>query len=556
MGSSGIGDILNIARGSLNVNSQSVRVIGNNIANVNTPGYTRRTTNLVSRDATEASQLGFGNGVKIQSVVRNVDDFLNNQYLTNISGRSRSEARSDLLTRAESSFALDGGPGTIGYELTNFFSSLSTLATNPSSVTLRSDVISKGQSLTDAINGSYNQVAGLQREADNRLGSLVGQVNTLTATVADLNSQILATENGDQENLGLRDQRDNAIQQLSGLIGIDTVEDDRGVVNVSLHNGFSLVTGVSSRDLEFEKSPDFAPVGGYPPGLDGNALGFIVYDFDASSSGTSHLNLTNLLASGGGEIGGLLSLRGVQDDTDTTAFDAVGDLPEVASRVEAIARDLLTTFNQMYMGDVNGDGVINSSDDENSGTAAINASAVDLDGGTPGTFGMFNFSGATDNGDGLATSADLSAINKASYAAVLNFAISDPRKIALAFDTNTTAGAVAGSPGDARNITGLLAARDATRTFSAGNYSQSTTIDQVYNDLVGDVGNKSATAAKELSIQQDQENQIKELVSSVSGVNLDEEFANLIKFQRAFEGSARLVSVGDQLLQTILQLAG
>src|SRR5690606_21617175 len=109
--------------------------------------------------------------------------------------------KDEFLERAEATFSLDATQGRIGYELSKFFSALEDLEGSPSSIPLRSGVIQQGQILADSIRSTYGVIAGLQREADSRLVVLVSEVNRITEGIAALNSQIVAGENGSQENL-------------------------------------------------------------------------------------------------------------------------------------------------------------------------------------------------------------------------------------------------------------------------------------------------------------------------------------------------------------------
>lgn len=540
-----IGALLDLSRRSLNTQSIAIKVTGDNIANVNTPGYSRRRADLVTTQPSGAENLQVGSGVAVERVVRIVDAFLNTALNERISDRAQAEARADILGRAEDVFSLENGPGHIGFELTQFFSSLQDLASNPSDIALRNQVLQNGDSLVKSINAAYNHVATLQREADNRVIGLVGDVNRLSAQIAQLNGEISTTEVADQENLTLRDQRDEAVRQLSELVPVSTVEQADGTIIVSLANGFALVNGATSRALEATATPSFAPVGGYPPALDSGQLSHIVFDFDPTG-GASHVDLTHVIRAGGGEVGGLLAVRGTQSAGDTSAFDADGALVDIASRVEAITRDLLTRFNAEYRGP-----------DEDGGTAGLQPSSFGLDGSQPGVFGLFTFAGAVDDGDGQATAADLTANGHPNYASRLQFGVTDPRAFAAARDLDPAAGATSFAPGDAANIQGLLAQRDVAPTpFTVGNFTMTTPIEGVYIDAVALAGGASARARSDAAAAKAQEDQTNELRQSISGVNLDEEFSKLIQFQRAFEASARLVRVGDELLGQILQLLG
>jgi flagellar hook-associated protein 1 len=545
-----IGSLLNISRRALDAQSTSISVVGNNIANVNTKGYTRQRADLVATSGANVSKTNPGTGVEVARIIRMADEFINRDLVNRTGDRSKAEVKSEFLRRAESPFGIEGQPGTISFQLNAFFSSLEDLQANPSDIPLRTQVLQKGSDLVFAVNETYNSVSRLQREADQRLNVVVSEVNRLTNGIAELNAQISKSERPEQQALNLRDQRDNLLLELGQLISFNTVESSRGEVDVYLSSGFSLVRGSSNQEIEVTFAPSFAPAPGYPPGLDGNGLSHIVYDY----GGGSHVDLTSMIKGGGGELAGLLELRGTQSTADTNAFDADGQLVDIASHIEVIARDLLLRFNLEYLGP-----------DEDGGTPGHQPSSFDLNGNSPIPFGLFSFRGANagnsfgdlDN-DGIPSINDLNALIATSqvgtFAGNLTFAVSSERSLAAARDLDPDPGVTSWASGDASNITGLLSQRGTILNYSLGNFNATSTIDGVYSLAVSSAGGKAARARDDLDIFRSRETQIRELQQSFSGVNLDEEFAKLIQFQRAFQGAAKLIRIGDDLTTDLLNL--
>lgn len=539
MGRGGIDSLLNVSKSALFAQTQAIRVIGDNIANVNTPGYTRRKAELVALSTAGTSSLSIGTGVDVNRIVRITDRFINAQLLDRVSDRADASIRDELLSRAEAPFAVDG-TGNIGFYLSEFFSALEDLAANPSDIGLRQNVLEKGSTLTTSVSETFNSLASLQREADSRIGVILRDVNRITQDLAEVNTEIQKAEISDQEALALRDQRDGLLKELSEYVSFDTVEANDGTLVVTLASGFSLVDGSGSHQLEFIPDPSFAPPGGFPTGVDGLSLGHIVYDFDPTA-GQSHVDLTHVIAGGGGELAGLLKFRGTQDPGDTSPFDANGGVVELAARVEAIARDLLTRFNQAYQG------------------PSANEPALDLNGNSPSEFGLFTFNGAADVvNDDMATMADLNAIGFANYASRIQFGVTTPEGFAAAVDQNPAAGAPVLAPGDSRNIDRLLAAREATQNYSLYGVGTlpTTTIEEMYQTTVTAAGSLSSSAKNSAISAAAREAQVEALQANVSGVSLDEEFANLINFQRAYEGSARMIRIADELMVEIINLLG
>lgn len=543
----GIDGLLNISRRSLLAQSEAIQLIGNNVANVNTEGYSRRKIVLESTvSQSVGSDQNLGSGVEVARIIRSVDAFLNKESLSRINDQAKASIRDQILSKAEAIFSLDQTEGQIGYQLSEFFAALEDLATNPSSIPLRSQVIERGTDLCQSIQSNYNVIADLQREADDRLKTQLAEVNRLTAQMAELNGQLRGSRS-DQENINLLDERDQVLRDLAELINFKTVENEDGSMLVYLQNGFGLVVGSQNKELEYTTSPSFAPVGGFPAGLDGAGIGHVVYDFDPDEVNTSHIDLTELLAQGGGEIGGLLTLRGYQDSTDTSSFDAQGDLVEIGARIESIARYLLTTFNEQYLG----------SDEDGNAANGLQPSSGDLDGDAPGVYGLFTFNGAADsNSDTLPN--DLTALGHTSYASILEFAVSAPEDLAAALDLDAAASSTSFAPGDSSNISRLLSLRtpDPLPTFSIGNFSEQGSLESIYESTVSYVGNLRSRVSKELSLATTRAEQTEALRQSTAGVNLDEEFASLINFQRVYQGSARLIGIADTLFKDLIGLLG
>ncbi|MCB0360230.1 MAG: flagellar hook-associated protein FlgK, partial [Bdellovibrionales bacterium] len=444
--------------------------------------------------------------------------------------------------------------------LANFVTSLQNLEGDPASIPLRESVIQAGQKLTNSLSTSFNSIATMQREADNRIKTLVGQMNSISEDIADLNSRITLSEIGLQENLTLRDQRDAKLQELAEIVSFDTVELNDGSINVTLPGGFPLVIGSNFRALDTTTNPSFLPAPtppaiAFPTGLDGAALNWITYDF----GGGSESDFTTQIASGEGELAGLLQLRGVQGTTDVRPFDASGDLVEVASRLEAITLILLSDINTPYLGTGDGD---------NSTPLVIDPNSVDLNGNNPVTYGLFGAFGIpsgtldVDGNRRPSVAGDLNpyaiANNLPSYTSLLQFVPSQPEDIAAAIDEDPGPGAPVWSPGDGRVLRNVIERLSRQNVgLTVGSYTvNNRTLDDIYAEVTSYVGNAKNQAQDDYDIAVDKEQTIGEFQASVSGVNLDEEFAKLILYQRGFEGAARMIRLGDDLLGEVVGLLG
>jgi flagellar hook-associated protein FlgK len=309
-----------------------------------------------------------------------------------------------------------------------------------------------------------------------------------------------------------------------------------------------LVNGNNSRDLQVTTSPSFA-TGGVPPLLNGNLPNYIVYDY--GSGGTpAHIDLTQVLKGGSGTVGGLLQLRGYAAPNSSSAtptpFEADGILTEMGARVEAITQQLLTTFNSAYLGD-----------DLDSGTVGHQPSSVGLDGTIPSVYGFFDFeySGAKNpTGGGLPDEDINNHAGVSNYSSRLQLTISDPRQIAAALNTGTI-GTPVFAQGDGQILEALSAIQnDSTLDFNVGSVSFTGTFGGAYAEAVGFVGNTKQGADIQRDVSADNLITAQNSRDEVSGVSLDEEFANLIKFQKAYQASAKMIKIADTLLDQIVNL--
>lgn len=540
--------ILGSSISSLTAQQALIANTSNNIANVNTPGYSRRIIDVESRGdvANVGTILQIGSGVQLSEIKRLTNEFLEYQLRTSNSRKGNANIRNDYLSSVEPAFALDGPQNTVGAALNNFFSAVSQVGVNPTNVDLRINVMQRGEDLISTIKSSFNTVANIQSELNQRVGLEVNAVNSMTEQIAVLNSQIGTREASGIGAIDERDQRDVLLNKLAEKISFKTLETPNGMINLYLDNGFPLVNQETSRALEVTTSPSFAAAS-LPRSLSGDVLSYITYDF-GSPQAPSHLDLTQLIKNGSGALAGILQLRGTTDPSNTSAFQAEGDLVAIASRIEAISRALLTTVNQAYRGV-----------DEDSGTAGLQPNSGDLFGNTPSVFGLFDydFSGVKDvDGDGIPTLSDLDGTTPsvANFSSLLKLGFTDPSAFAAARDNDPTQGSTVFPPGDGQNAAAVAALRSQSFTFSLGSFNFTGTLEEAYNSSVSYVGNSKSAAQVEVDVANSMLEAAQNKRDEFAAVSLDEEFANLIKYQKAFQASARMIRTVGELLDQIVSL--
>lgn len=525
--------ILSVSKSGLSAQQAIIANTSNNIANVNTPGYVRRRVELATRPTHDSGGVLLGNGVDVGSITRIANDFLDKAVNSAVSEFEAIKVQDDFLKRIESLFSLESNALTIGTSMNEFFHAINDLSANPASIELRANVIARGEELAESIRNTFSGIAALQKEADQQIVTELNTVNAITRDIANLNLAIAEKETLGGVAADERDQRYQLLRKLSEKLEYQMLETPDGMVNITLSNGFSLVNGTRSTSIQTEKLPSFAAPP--PPSLSGDTLNYIVYDF-SGGAGTGHINLTDIIASGGGSISGLLQIRGTNDPANTSAFQGTGTLVEVAGRVEDFTRSLLITMNTLNLGpDVPAGG-------------PFNASARDLNNAAPPVFGLFDITGGiADGGNGLPDTADLIANGRDNFSSVLQFAVTDPRAIAAAQDDGTGF-----FQGDNRNLVALRAQQETALTGSVtGNTG---TFQELYDQTVGEVGNKRNSTRVRADVAENNLLSAEESRDSLSSVSLEEEFSDLVKFQKAFEAAARLIKVADEMLQQVVNL--
>jgi flagellar hook-associated protein 1 FlgK len=450
--------LLSIGAGALMSQQRAISVTGNNIANVNTPGYSRQRLNMQTNLPMDTPEGLVGMGVQTTTIERVYDRFLGVQINNESANLGRWEAQKGSLDRVEVVFDESGGYG-LNQALSNFWNSWQDLSMNPSGTVERSVVAANSQALADTIRQKYADLEQAQADIDAAVRSGVEDTNRLTAEIADLNQKIASMESGGAVTANdYRDSRDLALKQLSEIIGINSFEDSGGQVVVSVGSGRTLVESGNSYALTTTDPPGHA-------GIKWQGVAAPI-----SSEITS------------GKMAGWLQTR------DTKIAGYMSDLNDLAVNLAA-------------------------------GVNALHAGGYGLTDLTQRNF--FSGSGAADMG-----------VNQA--------ILDDPNLIAAA----SAPGAV---PGDASNAAAIADLRTALTMGGS-------TFDDAANELVRQVGHDVQEATTYQSHQADMLTYLDNYRESVSGVNLDEEMVNLVKYQAAYNAAAKMITMGDEMLNSLMNM--
>jgi flagellar hook-associated protein 1 FlgK len=298
----GLVTALNAARTSLEVNQKSIEVVGNNISNVNTEGYSRQQTTLTPYPAMNFGDFFIGQGVKVTDVQREHDVFVTNQLQDKVISYGLFNGKSRALSELEGVFNIT--EENIATEVDRFFDSWQELSASPSDLVLRDIVIQRGQLLATEFNNTVNDLNTIKENINDTIISKVVDLNSKISEVADLNDRIYSIEIHGQTANSTRDQRDMLARELAQALGVKTYEDNRGMLAVQLPGGLPLVQGNQAMSIE-------AVTVGADLELRLHAGGVV-----------REIGMNNL----GGEMQGLVEMRdsfipALQDDLDRLAYE-------------------------------------------------------------------------------------------------------------------------------------------------------------------------------------------------------------------------------------------
>ncbi len=257
----GFGGILSIARSALTTSQAAVQIASHNIANANTPGYSRQ-REVLSEGTPENTPAGiFGTGVSLVNVQRQRDSMLDQEYRLSNGQAGAAGMRSDYLQRVENVFAEPSDNG-LSNALDKFYNAWSDLSSDPNNPSARTAVQQAGSTLAQTFNGIASQLSSLKSEAVDRARSTVGDINRMASQISELNGRIVATESGGGTASDLRDQRDVLLDTMSKSASVRVIEHTDGSVQVMLGT-ISLVDGIGAKQVQLTNTTtmDFNVVG-------------------------------------------------------------------------------------------------------------------------------------------------------------------------------------------------------------------------------------------------------------------------------------------------------
>ncbi len=566
---------IRMAANTLRMDQIALQVVGQNMANANTPGYIREEVLLSPAPTQRLGRLLLGMGVEVEAVIQKIDRFLEERLRGAVSEMTGAQTEEHAYIQLE---GLIGEPSDIDLStsLSNFFSSISEILNQPESVPVRNLAVLQGVELTSNINWLAKRVRQVRSDLNDRIPDIAARINDLTEEIRRLNIRIVEAEGGDvsaSDAVGLRDQRLIALENLAKLINIQVEEKDTGAVTV-YNGGTFLVSEGVRREVVVSL--------GFDRGLAVAAVHFKEGDFPLD---TTSGELTGLMAARDEVLGGFLDQ--LDDFAHTLAFEfnkifsggqGLRGFEELSGEFAVDDADVPLDQAGLKFTPVNGSFQIMVYSTE-TGLAQTTDIFVDLDGlGSDMT--LNDLAAALDAVDGLSaeitpdgnltirtdlpetefafaddTSGLLAALGLNTFfsgSAALDLGVNpvllaDPAKFAasrggIGVDTENLTHDEQGRPRLAQLIDRPIPSHDGD------------TLAVLYDRMTGDAAQGSAIAQAVADGARVFEQTLRGQKSAISGVSLDEEAIRLIAHQHSFQASARYIATLGELLNILVAI--
>jgi len=525
---------IEVAKRSLFTQEAALLTTSHNVANANTKGYTRQVVNMVASRPQEAMGLmkstvpgQRGQGVEFSSIDRIREQFLDDQYHNQNKNLGDYQVQQDTLDKIQGMINEPSDTG-IRSVVENFWNSWQELSKTPENTTARVLVKENGLALTDAFNQLGKQLNDLSTDLTTNINTTMTQANSSIKQIASLNDEISRVEGlGDKAN-DLRDQRDLLLDDLSNQLNVTSTDGPTGYTvkmgNVTLVSGKNVQTVLTTSLLASSiTSGDLNS---------GSIHGMIVSrDGDVANFKSQLDNMVKTMATGDMQVT-LPQGTVLAEGTVLNLVDSSGNVTQ-QTYSGSVSNRTLSADTLVTVKGLNGLHEL--------GYTGISGS---LQTGVP-FFALK--AGATDyNADSVTVNPDI--VDNAALVST---------SMRTSVDSNGIESVVTGNNDMAL---AMASVQNLKVNFDSAGMSTAIlpngTIDEFYNSIVGEIGVKSQDATRQATNQQVLVEQIEANRQSVSGVSMDEEMANMIKFQHAYEAAARSLTSSDECLNTVINGMG
>ncbi|WP_436856830.1 flagellar hook-associated protein FlgK [Citrobacter tructae] len=542
--------LINNAMSGLSAAQAALNTASNNISSYNVAGYTRQTTLMAQAGSTLGAGGWVGNGVYVSGVQREYDAFITNQL------RAAQNQSSGLTTRYEQMSKVDNllssKTSSVSTTLQDFFTSLQTLVSNAEDPAARQTLIGKANGLVNQFKTTDQYLRDQDKQVNTAISASVEQINNYSKQIASLNDQIsrLTGVGGGASPNDLLDQRDQLVSELNKIVGVEVSVQDGHTYNITMANGYSLVQGSNARQVAAVSSS-----------ADPSRTTVAYVDALAGNIEIPEKLLTT------GSLGGLLTFRSQE-------------LDQTRNTLGQLARAFADAFNDQHNAGFDAKGnpgmdffsvgepvvLVNS---KNTGTATVSASVTDSAAVQATDYKMV-YDGAkwqitrladntrfdaTETGgvlafDGLEVTVGTGAAKNDSFTlkpvsdAIINMGVLVTNETQIAMAKDSTAG-----ESDNRNGQALLDLQSKGTTVGG-----TKSFNDAYATLVSDVGSRTSTLKTSSTTQNNVALQLTKEQQSISGVNLDEEYGNLQRFQQYYLANAQVLQTASSIFDALLNI--
>ena len=561
---SSLNSSLHMGQHALSINQRAMQTVGHNIANQETEGFSRQ---QVHSGTAAPDPTGVGGGAKAQPTSRVYDKFVQRKILQENPRSGMFKSRGEFLQKIEIIFSETEGNG-LHQALNEFWNSWSQLSNQPESESARIQVRERSDVLARRFRGMHSQLDGLRNEINGRLVATINKVNELGQKVAELNRQIISYESGQRNANDMRDARNQAIEELSELVDVNSFENPNGRVTVIIGRDWTLVEGNNRYQLEGK--------------MKGGELGML--RIDGVSINDNRRDLTRIFREG--EMSEMLRMRddtivGYQHNLDEIAFNLAGQVNKIHATGTGInsATDMMkSTFGlnstalsqplpflkdgvfQLHLVDPHNE-ILETYELEIQAGIDTLPDIVQRLNQTISDPGLLQASIEADGSMLLQSASDYKFIfgeDQSSITQVLGLnSFFDTLKGAediqlsehIRENTNNISTGKDLIPGD--NRVALEIAKLQTRPTMR---DETMTFDEYYNGVLTGMGLKIQRNKTEQAQQESMVRQFKEIRSSISSVNMDEELTDMMQYQKAYEASARFINTVDRMMETVIKM--
>ncbi len=555
---------LNIGQRALSLNQRAMQTVGHNIANQETEGFSRQ---KVYSGTSAPDPTGVGGGADAQPTSRVYDKFIQKKILQENPRSGMFKTRGEFLQKIEIIFSEIEGNG-LHQAMNEFWNSWSHLSNQPESESARIQVREKSDILVSRFRGMHTQLTGLRNEINGRLLANINRVNELGKKVAELNRQINSYETGKRIANDMRDARNKAIEELSDLVDVNSFEDPNGRTTVIIGRDWTLVEGNNIYHLEGK--------------MKGGELGML--RIDGVTTNDYRRDLTRTFREG--EMSEMLRMR-----------DEI--ILEYQKNLDEIALNLAEKINKIH---AQGTG-INSAKEMVKSSRGLNSMALER----PLPFledGIFQLHLVDQYNEILETYEIEVEAGKDTLPNIinrLNQTVAEPELLQASIEGDGSMIIQAGTNykfifgDDQSNITQVMGLNSFFDTIkgaqdiklsdqiyeNSNNIStgkdlipgdnrvaleitklqnkptmknESMTYDEYYNGVLTGMGLKIQRNDTEQAHQESMVKQFKEIRSSISAVNMDEELTDMMQYQKAYEASARFINTVDRMMETVINM--